>query len=176
MTVRDLLVSGTEELSRAGVPSPRVDAEWLLAHALDLPRTELYADGDEAPADRERLFRELVARRAAREPLAYVLGEWGFRRLVLKHFLKATTPVNQVSGSVANTIGYLSTAAWYFRKPELDFLMKSTKFLLGDSLEPHFNFFYRRHLPPCELCQREVFRCACEQFERVGGEEKRAAA
>ena len=77
MTARDLLVAGTEELSRAGVPSPRVDAEWLLAHALGVSRTELYADGDEAPADRERVFRELVARRAAREPLAYVLGEWG---------------------------------------------------------------------------------------------------
>jgi release factor glutamine methyltransferase len=83
VTVRDLLVAGTDELSRAGVPSPRVDAEWLLAHALGVSRTELYADGDEAPADCERVFRELVARRAAREPLAYVLGEWGFRRLTL---------------------------------------------------------------------------------------------
>jgi release factor glutamine methyltransferase len=82
--VRDLLVAGTEELNRAGVPSPRVDAEWLLAHALGVSRTELYADGDEAPVDRERLFREFVARRAAREPLAYVLGEWGFRRLTLR--------------------------------------------------------------------------------------------
>ena len=79
MTVRDLLVAGTEELSRAGVPSPRVDAEWLLAHALGVSRTDLYADGGEAPADRERVFRELVSRRAAREPLAYVLGEWGCR-------------------------------------------------------------------------------------------------
>jgi release factor glutamine methyltransferase len=83
VTVRDLLVAGTEELERAGVPSPRVDAEWLLAHALGVSRTELYADGDEAPADRERMFRELVERRATREPLAYVLGEWGFRRLTL---------------------------------------------------------------------------------------------
>jgi release factor glutamine methyltransferase len=83
VTVRDLLVAGTEELERAGVPSPRVDAEWLLAHALGVSRSELYADGGEAPADRERVFRELVARRATREPLAYVLGEWGFRRLTL---------------------------------------------------------------------------------------------
>ena len=83
MTVRDLLVAGTDELSRAGVPSPRVDAEWLLAHALGVSRSELYANGDEAPAERERVFRELVARRATREPLAYVLGEWGFRRLTL---------------------------------------------------------------------------------------------
>ena len=62
MTVRDLLVAGTEELSRAGVPSPRVDAEWLLAHALGVSRTDLYADGGEAPADRDRVFRELVSR------------------------------------------------------------------------------------------------------------------
>jgi release factor glutamine methyltransferase len=84
VTARELLASGTEELSRAGVPSPRVDAEWLLAHALGVSRTDLYADGNEAPADRERVFRELVARRASREPLAYVLGEWGFRRLALR--------------------------------------------------------------------------------------------
>ena len=84
MNVRDLLVAGTEELDRAGVPSPRVDSEWLLAHALGVSRTDLYADGDEAPADRERVFREFVARRAALEPLAYVLGEWGFRRLTLR--------------------------------------------------------------------------------------------
>jgi release factor glutamine methyltransferase len=83
VTVRDLLVAATEELGRVGVPSPRVDAEWLLAHALGISRTDLYADGGEAPAERERVFRELVTRRAAREPLAYVLGEWGFRRLTL---------------------------------------------------------------------------------------------
>ncbi len=84
MTVRDLLADATGELERAGVPSPRVDAEWLLAHALGVSRSQLYADGDEAPAEKARLFRELVARRATREPLAYVLGEWGFRRLTLR--------------------------------------------------------------------------------------------
>jgi release factor glutamine methyltransferase len=84
VSYRELLASGTAELERAGVPSPRVDAEWLLAHALGISRTDLYAKGDEAPADREQVFRELVARRATREPLAYVLGEWGFRRLVLR--------------------------------------------------------------------------------------------
>jgi release factor glutamine methyltransferase len=84
VTVRELLVAGTDELERAGVPSPRVDAEWLLAHVLGVSRTQLYADGDQAPAEKSQLFRELVARRARREPLAYVLGEWGFRRLTLQ--------------------------------------------------------------------------------------------
>ena len=83
MTVRGLLVAATEELERAGVPSPRVDAEWLLAHTLGISRTMLYTNGDDAPVDRERVFWKLVTRRATREPLAYVLGEWGFRRLTL---------------------------------------------------------------------------------------------
>jgi release factor glutamine methyltransferase len=85
VTSRELLSSAAEELELAGCPSPRVDAEWLLAHALGVTRTELYADGDHPlTAASERGFRDLVARRAQREPLAYVLGEWGFRRLALR--------------------------------------------------------------------------------------------
>jgi release factor glutamine methyltransferase len=85
VTARDAVRAAAAELERAGCPSPRVDAEWLVGHALGITRTELYADGarEIAPADEDRL-RELVARRARREPLAYVLGEWGFRRLTLE--------------------------------------------------------------------------------------------
>ena len=85
MTARELLGPAAAELGLAGCPSPQVDAEWLLAHALGVTRTELYADGDHAlTAAEQEGFRELVARRAQREPLAYVLGEWGFRRLTLR--------------------------------------------------------------------------------------------
>ncbi|MEP6910108.1 MAG: peptide chain release factor N(5)-glutamine methyltransferase [Actinomycetota bacterium] len=84
MTARELLSSGTGELERAGCPSPRVDSEWLLAHALGISRTDLYADGNHTLTDdEEQRFRKLLERRAQREPLAYVLGEWGFRRLTL---------------------------------------------------------------------------------------------
>jgi release factor glutamine methyltransferase len=83
--LRELLSSAADELARAGCPSPRVDAEWLLAQILDVKRTDLHANGDKPLEPREeRRFRELVARRARREPLAYVLGEWGFRGLTLK--------------------------------------------------------------------------------------------
>jgi release factor glutamine methyltransferase len=85
MTSRALLLSAAEELERAGCRSPQVDAEWLLAHVLGITRTDLYANGDRPlTAEEEQRFRELVSRRAAREPLAYVLGEWGFRRLTLQ--------------------------------------------------------------------------------------------
>jgi release factor glutamine methyltransferase len=111
VTVRDLLVAATEELERAGVPSPRVDAEWLLAHALGISRTDLYANGDEAPAERERLFRELVARRVTREPLAYVLGEWGFRRLTLKVDPRVLIPRPETEVVVERCLELLTDAA-----------------------------------------------------------------
>ena len=84
MTVREALEEAGRELRSAGVPTPHVDAELLLAHALGLPRGELFADPGRvlAPGE-ERAFRGYVQRRAAREPAAYLIGEWGFRRLTL---------------------------------------------------------------------------------------------
>jgi release factor glutamine methyltransferase len=85
VNAREALLSAEAELDRAGCPSPRVDAEWLLGHALGISRTELYADGVRMLRhEEEERLSALVARRASREPLAYILGEWGFRRLTLK--------------------------------------------------------------------------------------------
>jgi release factor glutamine methyltransferase len=78
------LAETTERLEAAGCESPCVDAEILVAHVLGTSRSELALkpkrklSRDEADA-----LETLVARRATREPLAYVLGEWGFRRLTL---------------------------------------------------------------------------------------------
>jgi release factor glutamine methyltransferase len=84
MTVREALRQAGEELWTAGCPTPHLDAELLLAAALDTTRTELFAAGERQLADEEldRLA-GFVARRSAREPVAYILGEWGFRRLTL---------------------------------------------------------------------------------------------
>ena len=84
MTAREALDVAAGELAEAGCASPRVDAEWLLADALRVSRSELQADGTRAlTAEIAGAFRRAVARRTAREPLAYILGEWGFRRLEL---------------------------------------------------------------------------------------------
>lgn len=80
MTVREALAEATATLEQAGVPSPAVDAEWLLAHVLGVPRSQLYGAEVDGRLDE---FRALVERRAAREPLAYILGEWDFRGLTL---------------------------------------------------------------------------------------------
>ena len=108
MTARELLGSAAEELELAGCPSPRVDAEWLLAHALGVTRTELYADGDHAlTAGELQGFEELVARRARREPLAYVLGEWGFRRLTLSVDSRVLIPRPETESLVERCLALL---------------------------------------------------------------------
>lgn len=80
------------DLDEAGVPSPRVDAEHLVADVLGLTRTELYAADTPLSEPQLERLRGLVARRRAREPLAYVLGEWGFRRLLLGVDSRALVP------------------------------------------------------------------------------------
>jgi release factor glutamine methyltransferase len=81
---RDVLAAVSARLEEAGCESPRVDAELIVAHVLGTTRSEVRARG-EAPLAEEELaeVERLASRRERREPLAYVLGEWGFRRLVL---------------------------------------------------------------------------------------------
>ena len=57
----------------------RDDAEWLLAHVLDRPRSWLFAFGDRVvDADAAGRYETMVARRAAGEPVAYLTGRRGF--------------------------------------------------------------------------------------------------
>jgi release factor glutamine methyltransferase len=83
VTAQEAVREVAAELEHAGCPSPRADAEWLVAHVIGGTRTDLYA-GDRTLDDEELArLRFLAERRRSREPLAYVLGEWGFRRLTL---------------------------------------------------------------------------------------------
>lgn len=64
--------------------SPKVDAQYLLAHLLQKPRSYLRAFSDQVLGSHEqRQFDELLARRVAGEPVAYVIGEQGFWNLLL---------------------------------------------------------------------------------------------
>jgi release factor glutamine methyltransferase len=94
VTLGDALACGTARLAEAGIESARLEAELLLARACgDCPRALLYAELDrELTAEQEAAFEASLARREKREPLAYVLGEWGFRRLTLKTDRRALIP------------------------------------------------------------------------------------
>src|SRR5512138_2419455 len=74
-----LLAWSQEWFARKGVDSPRLTGELLLAHALRCDRVRLYLDFDKPLGDPElAAYRELVRRRAEREPTAYLLGEREF--------------------------------------------------------------------------------------------------
>jgi release factor glutamine methyltransferase len=85
---REAIAEAERRLAAAGVDTPRVDADILVSHVLGVSRTQLYADLDREVAGLE----PLLVRRESREPLAYVLGEWGFRRLTLKTDARALVP------------------------------------------------------------------------------------
>jgi release factor glutamine methyltransferase len=112
MTVRDVVTASTEFLTRKGVPSPRVDAEHLVAWALGLTRLDIYLEYDRPlTEDEQAVCRELVRRRGAREPLAYILGEWGFRRLMLKVDRRALIPRPETEAVVERCLALLDGVA-----------------------------------------------------------------
>ena len=71
-----------DALQAAGIETPRLDAELLLAEATGSDRAALLVDA-EVPASAGRRFGEMVRRRLRREPVAYILGRKGFRNLEL---------------------------------------------------------------------------------------------
>jgi release factor glutamine methyltransferase len=80
----EALAAAVDALGAAGVESPRLDAELLLAAATGTERAALIAD-PEAPVSPAggRAFGEMVRRRLRREPVAYILGRKGFRGIEL---------------------------------------------------------------------------------------------
>lgn len=85
MRVETFLAESTARLDAAGIETSQVDAELLLGKVLGRTRTELQLERRRELTSAEGAeVRALVERRVAREPLAYILGEWGFRRLTLK--------------------------------------------------------------------------------------------
>jgi release factor glutamine methyltransferase len=108
VTLGEVLRAATEYLERKGVGSSRLDAELLLAYALGLTRLELYTQHDRPLSEDERAAaRTLVERRGRREPLAYVLGEWGFRQLTLCTDARAFVPRPETEVVVERSLALL---------------------------------------------------------------------
>lgn len=104
-----------------------------------------------------RFYQDVVARHIQRNP--------EFRAVVLKVFLKATAPYNQVSGSAANVIDHLTMGAFYFRKRELEYFLKQNEYLLGTDLRAFWTWYFRGLIEPCAHCHEEAIACECEHFE-----------
>lgn len=82
-TARELIDHGEARLRAAGVDTPRLDAELLLAEAAGTTRSQIVA-GLVDPTGSIRTYEAWLKRRVNREPLAYITGHQGFRRIVLR--------------------------------------------------------------------------------------------
>lgn len=81
-TIRDLIGWTTRYFQKQGLAAARLEAETLLAYALEENRVFLYTNYDAPVNYREReRFRHLIRRRSKREPLAYIVGEKEFMSL-----------------------------------------------------------------------------------------------
>ncbi len=85
MTLIEVLKRATGYLDQHGCASPRLDAELLLAHALDLRRIDLYLQFERQLGEPELTrYRDLIARRGRGEPVAYMTGVKEFMGLAFE--------------------------------------------------------------------------------------------
>src|SRR6266550_8347179 len=81
-TVRRLLEWTSGFFTRKEIDSPRLSAELLLAHVLDVPRIKLYTDYERPLTETQLItYRELVRRAGEEEPIAYLTGKAHFFHL-----------------------------------------------------------------------------------------------
>lgn len=91
--IRQLIEWAAQDLAQNGAESPRLDAELLLARALNCSRTELLRRLDDSPGPEALArFQPLVYRRSLREPVAYILGEKPFHEITLQVSRAALIP------------------------------------------------------------------------------------
>lgn len=84
-TVRQLLEEAVTKLRDAGVETPILDAEVMLAHVLDRSRTDLLTHPELQPApEAVAQSQQWIARRSLREPLSYITGEREFYGLTFE--------------------------------------------------------------------------------------------
>jgi release factor glutamine methyltransferase len=93
VTVLDVIQRSANFLAKRGLDSPRLQAELLLAHVLQIPRMQLYLQFERLLAPPElNAVRELVRRRGQREPLQHLLGSTSFCGLELAVDARALVP------------------------------------------------------------------------------------
>lgn len=93
-TVLDILNKTTAFFQKKGVPDPRLDAQYILAHGLGMKnRMDLYLNFEKPLTAAELdVLRPLVARRANREPLQHIVGDTSFRGFRIKCDPRALIP------------------------------------------------------------------------------------
>jgi release factor glutamine methyltransferase len=106
-TVGGAVRAATARLAKAGSDTPRLDAELLLAEVLGCDRGALVMGArDQLSTAAAESFAALLARRAAREPIAYILGRKEFRGITLAvdHLVLIPRPETELLVEVGLTL------------------------------------------------------------------------
>lgn len=102
-----MISAAAARLRAAGSDTPELDAQLLLGHALGMTRTQVVTRGDEPLPERvDREFEALMARREAREPVAYIVGRRAFRDIELRVDQRVLIPRDDTETLVEQAIGY----------------------------------------------------------------------
>lgn len=106
----DLVHAGATELAAAGIAEARREALRVWAGIERVGLAEVMLRRDEAPdGNRTRRFEDAIRRRAAGEPLAYVTGWTGFRRLTLNCDRRALIPRPETEGLIDAALARVRT-------------------------------------------------------------------
>jgi release factor glutamine methyltransferase len=110
-TVLEIIKRTTDFFAAKDVDSPRLNAELLIGHALQLKRMQLYLQFERPLTEPElEKIRPLVRRRAQHEPVQYILGETEFNGIKLKVDRRALIPRPETELLVENAVGACSAA------------------------------------------------------------------
>ena len=108
MRIRQALADAACALEAAGVPDPRIDAEWLLSHVTGMDRLVMRLSGEtELTPQQEQRLTSLLLSRTRRRPLQYVLGTQGFYGLELRTDARALIPRQETETLCETGILYL---------------------------------------------------------------------
>lgn len=106
----DILEAASEILRHAGIGDARLDAEVMLAEACGVSRAEVLARRA-APNDALERFRAMVSRRAAREPIAYIIGHKEFFSLDFELTPAVLIPRPETETLVEAALGFVAARA-----------------------------------------------------------------
>ena len=109
-TVNRLLAWTRDFFKKKGIEKPLLEAEILLAHAMNIKRIELYTAFETEPTEAQRtIFRDFVKRRGNGEPAAYLTGFREFYSLPFKVDCNVLIPRPETEDLVLQTLDKLQT-------------------------------------------------------------------
>jgi release factor glutamine methyltransferase len=107
-TIKALLAWTTDYLASKQIESPRAEAQILLAHVLKCNKVDLLVRYDEQPSEGERArFRELIHRRVAGWPVAYLVGTRDFYLLSFEVSPAVLVPRPETETLVLEALAFL---------------------------------------------------------------------